>query len=62
MLLARIGKTSLWFKVCTADRILSTSNARPHRTLETVVIRKKFAIGTRNLMQAPELLESFSQC
>lgn len=61
MLLARIGKTSLWFKVSTADRILGTSNARPHRTLETIVIRKKFAIGTRNLVQSPELMNSFAQ-
>jgi hypothetical protein len=61
MLLTRIGKTSFRFKVGTADRIFSTSNTRPHGTLETVVISKKLAIRTRNLMQSPNLIESFSQ-
>jgi hypothetical protein len=61
MLLTRIGKASFWFKVSTADRIFSTSNTRPYSTLETVVIGKKLAIRTRNLMQSPNLIESFSQ-
>jgi len=50
MLLTGIGKTSFRFKVSTADRIFSTSNARPHSTLEAVVISKKLAIRTGNLM------------
>jgi hypothetical protein len=61
MLLTRIGKASFGFKVGTADRIFSTSSARPYSTLEAVVISKKLAIRTRNLMQSPNLIESFSQ-
>ncbi len=61
MSLTGIGKTSFRFKVSTADGIFSTSNRRPHGTLETVVISKKLAIRTRNLMQSPNLVESFSQ-
>lgn len=60
-MLTRICKTSFRFKVSTADRIFSTSNTRAHSTLETVVIRKKLAIRTWNLMQSPELINSFSQ-
>ena len=62
MLLTRIGKTSFRFKVSTADRIFSASNTRSYSTLETIVISKKLAIRTRNLMQSPNLVESFSQC
>ena len=61
MLLITIGKASLGFKVGTTDRLFSTSSARPYSTLETVVISKKLAIRTRNLMQSPNLIDSFSQ-
>ena len=61
MLLTRIGKVSLRFKVSTADRIFSTSDTGPYSTLKAVVISKKLAIRTQNLMQSPNLIESFSQ-
>ena len=62
MLLISIGKTNLRFKVRKTDRFLSTSNTGSHCTFEAVVISKKLAIWTRNLMQALDLMDSFSQC
>jgi len=44
MLLIRMGKTNLRFKVRKTDRFLSTSNTGSRCTFEAVVISKKLAI------------------